>query len=80
VRCFLIAPLVEFKSCHARSPGFDLVDLAIIYEQSREPKAAKETATRILVLACSCENERLSGPADPEGQKRGLKRRRYRAP
>jgi hypothetical protein len=55
--------LVKSKSCQARSPGFDL---AIIYEQSRGPKAEKETATRVFALTCSCENERLSGPAEPE--------------
>lgn len=37
-----------FKAYDARSPGFGLVDLVIIYQQNGRPDEAKETAKRLL--------------------------------
>jgi adenylate cyclase len=40
--------IAAFKAYDARSPGFGLVDLVIIYQQNGRPAEAKETAGRLL--------------------------------
>jgi adenylate cyclase len=40
--------IAAFKGYDARSPGFGLVDLVIIYQQNGRSDEAKETATRLL--------------------------------
>ena len=40
--------IAAFKAYDARSPGFGLLDLVIIYQQNGRPEEAKETAKRLL--------------------------------
>jgi adenylate cyclase len=40
--------IAAFKAYDARSPGFGLVDLVIIYQQNGQPDEAKRTAKRLL--------------------------------
>lgn len=40
--------IAAFKAYDARSPGFGLVDLVIIYQQNGRPEEAKQTAKRLL--------------------------------
>ena len=40
--------IAAFKAYDARSPGFGLVDLVIIYEQNDRPEEARQTAQRLL--------------------------------
>ncbi len=40
--------IAAFKAYGARSPGFGLLDLVIIYQQNGRPEEARETAKRLL--------------------------------
>jgi adenylate cyclase len=40
--------IAAFKAYHARSPGFGLTDLVIIYQESGQPDEARRTAEHLL--------------------------------
>lgn len=41
-------PIAAFKAYNARSPGFGLVDLVMIYQRTGQPDEARQTAKRLL--------------------------------
>jgi hypothetical protein len=40
--------IAAFKACHARSPGFGLVDLVIVYQETGRQEEAKEAARTLM--------------------------------
>jgi adenylate cyclase len=42
--------VATFKAYHARSPGFGLVDLVLVYQQVNRPEEAKKMAQQLISL------------------------------